>query len=55
MLTDYPDYQQYQQQYESNVKYEDEDERKYDPDTANGSSTRRFAAEDDEYEEGEAY
>lgn len=49
---DYPDYAQYQTEPydEGNVKYEDEDEQKYEPDNANGN--RHY---NDEYEEGEAY
>lgn len=35
---------------EDRVKYEDEEEQKYEPDNTNGS--RQF---DDEFEEGEAY
>lgn len=49
--SDYPDYQQYTSEPydQANVKYEDEDEQKYEPDNANGS--RNY----DDYEEGEAY
>lgn len=52
IISDYPDYSQYAaQNYEqTNVKYEDEDEQKYEPDNANGNS-RHY----DDYEEGEAY
>ena len=51
-FTDYPEYPQYPAETydQSRVKYEDEDEQKYEPDNTNGS--RQY---DDEYEEGEAY
>lgn len=50
-ISDYPEYPQYPSQPydQSRVKYEDEDEQKYEPDNANGS--RHY----DDYEEGEAY
>lgn len=49
---DYPEFSYLPQNYDSNaVKYEDEDEQKYEPDNANGAN-RHY---DDEYEEGEAY
>ena len=49
---DYPEYPQYPPaNYDSSkVKYEDEDEQKFEPDNTNGN--RHF---DDEFEEGEAY
>nr|CAH7729678.1 unnamed protein product [Callosobruchus chinensis] len=51
-IDDYPDYSQYQQNYETaRVKYEDEDERKYEPE-ANGGQRNNY---EEEYEEGEAY
>lgn len=52
-FSDYPDYySQYNAQTleQTNVKYEDENEQKYEPDNTNGSS-RHY----DDYEEGEAY
>ncbi|KAJ3662967.1 hypothetical protein Zmor_007281 [Zophobas morio] len=51
-IDDYPEYPQYPAETydQSRVKYEDEDEQKYEPDNTNGS--RQY---DDEYEEGEAY
>lgn len=50
---DYPDYSQYDSQPydQSQVKYEDEDEQKYQiPDEANNGRNNY-----DDYEEGEAY
>ncbi|CAH1982401.1 unnamed protein product [Acanthoscelides obtectus] len=50
-IDDY-DYNQYQQNYETaKVKYEDEDEQKYEPE-ANGGQRNNY---EEEYEEGEAY
>ncbi|XP_018576772.1 U1 small nuclear ribonucleoprotein 70 kDa [Anoplophora glabripennis] len=51
-IDDYPEYPQYPPaNYDSSkVKYEDEDEQKFDPENTNGS--RQY---DEEFEEGEAY
>lgn len=52
-VVDYPDYPQYQSQpYDSHVKYEDEDEQKYEPERENTNGSRHL---DEDYEEGEAY
>lgn len=52
IFLDYPEYPQYPPaNYDSSkVKYEDEDEQKFDPENTNGS--RQY---DEEFEEGEAY
>lgn len=52
-MDDYPDYNYSSQMYDqANVKYEEEDEQKYNPEKdANGKQNEY----DDEYEEGEAY